>query len=72
MTKKKFLKGVAMKCSMSCIDNFPNELAPNYECASELVALGPVAALLTLVIGIPVIKLILRYLKRVFDKYDYL
>ncbi len=61
-----------MKCSMSCIDNFPNELAPNYECASELVALGPVAALLTLVIGIPVIKLILRYLKRVFDKYDYL
>ena len=57
---------------MSCIDNFPNELAPNYECATELVALGPVAALLTLVIGIPVIKLILRYLRKVFDKYDYI
>ena len=57
---------------MSCINNFPNDLAPNYECASELVALGPVAALLTLVIGIPVIKLILKYLKRAFEKYDYI
>ena len=55
---------------MGCIDNFPNDLALTPECASELVALGPVAALLTLVIGIPVIKLILRYLRKVFDKYD--
>ena len=57
---------------MGCIENFPNDLAPTYECASELIALGPVAALLTLVIGIPVIKIILRYLKRVFDRYDYI
>ena len=57
---------------MSCINNFPNGLALNYECASELVALGPVAALLTLVIGIPIIKIILRYLKRAFEKYDYI
>jgi len=57
---------------MGCIENFPNDLAPTYECASELASLGPVAALLTLVIGIPIIKIILRYLKRVFEKYDYI
>jgi len=57
---------------MGCIENFPNDLALTPECASELVALGPVAALLTLVIGIPIIKIILIYLQRVFDKYDYI
>ena len=57
---------------MSCIENFPNDLAPTYECASELASLGPVAALLTLIIGIPIIKIILRYLKRAFEKYDYI
>ena len=57
---------------MSCIENFPNNLSPTYECASELASLGPVAALLTLIIGIPIIKIILRYLKRAFEKYDYI
>ena len=57
---------------MGCIENFPNNLAPTYECASELASLGPVAALLTLIIGIPIIKIILRYLKRAFEKYDYI
>ena len=57
---------------MGCIDNFPNDLALTPECATELVSLGPVAALLTLIIGIPIIKIILIYLQRVFDKYDYI
>ena len=57
---------------MGCIENFPNNLEPTYECASELASLGPVAALLTLIIGIPIIKIILRYLKRAFEKYDYI
>ena len=57
---------------MGCIEDFPNDLALTYECASELVSLGPVAALLTLIIGIPIIKIILRYLKRAFEKYDYI
>jgi len=57
---------------MSCIDNFPNDLALTPECATELISLGPVAALLTLIIGIPIIKIILIYLQRVFDKYDYI
>ena len=57
---------------MGCIENFPNNLAPTYECASELASLGPIAALLTLIIGIPIIKIILRYLKRAFEKYDYI
>ena len=57
---------------MGCIDNFPSDLALTLECATELVSLGPVAALLTLIIGIPIIKIILIYLQRVFDKYDYI
>ena len=57
---------------MGCMENFPNNLAPTYECASELASLGPIAALLTLIIGIPIIKIILRYLKRAFEKYDYI
>ena len=57
---------------MGCMENFPNDLAPTYECASELASLGPVAALLTLIIGIPIIKIILRYLKLAFEKYDYI
>ena len=57
---------------MACTYSLSNNLEQNYECATELVSLGPVAALLTLIIGIPVIKLILRYLKRIFDKYDYI
>ncbi len=54
------------------MENFPNDLAPTYECASELASLGPVAALLTLIIGITIIKIILRYLKLAFEKYDYI
>ena len=59
---------------MSCVDELPNigmnDL--NYTCATELISMGPVAALLTIIIGVPVIKLILRYLRKVFDKYDYI
>ena len=59
---------------MSCVDDLPNigldEM--NYSCATDLADLGPVAALLTIIIGIPIIKLILRYLRKVFDKYDYI
>ena len=57
---------------MACTYSLSNNLEQNYGCATELVSLGPEAALLTLIIGIPVIKLILRYLKRIFDKYDYI
>jgi len=59
---------------MSCADDLPNiSLSDlNYNCASEIASMGPVAALLTILIGIPLVKLVLRYLKRVFDKYDYI
>ena len=44
---------------MSCVDDLPNiginEL--NYSCATELASMGPVAALLTIIIGIPVINI---------------
>ena len=57
---------------MACIDNLPNNLEANYDCATELVSLGPVAAILTLIIGVPLVRLVLRYLKRVFERYDYI
>tara|TARA_B100002052_G_scaffold251876_1_gene240207 strand:- start:1735 stop:2607 length:873 start_codon:yes stop_codon:yes gene_type:complete len=57
---------------MACIDNLPNNLEANYDCATELVSLGPIAALLTLIIGVPLVRIVLRYLKRVFERYDYI
>ena len=57
---------------MACLENLPTNLEPTYNCATELISLGPIAALLTLIIGITIIKIILRYLKRAFEKYDYI
>ena len=57
---------------MTCLENFPANLEPTYDCTTELINLGPIAALLTLIIGITIIKIILRYLKRAFEKYDYI
>ena len=57
---------------MAFIDNLPNNLEANYDSATELVSLGPVSALLTLIIGVPLVRIVLRYLKRVFERYDYI
>ena len=57
---------------MSCLTNLPNDLEPTVVCATEVANFGPIAALLTIIIGIPLVKLVLRYLKKVFDKYDYI
>ena len=56
---------------MSCLDELPNNIEPNYECASELLATGPVAALIIFVIGIPLIKLAKRQLRKLFDKTEF-
>jgi len=57
---------------MTCLENFPNDLEPTLACATDVVDFGPIAALLTIFIGIPVVRIVLGYLKRVFDKYDYI
>ena len=57
---------------MTCLEDLPTNLEPTYDCTTELISLGPIAALLTLIIGITIIKIILRYLKRAFEKYDYI
>jgi MscS family membrane protein len=57
---------------MSCLANLPDDLEPSIECATDIVNFGPVAALLTIIIGIPLIRLILRYVKQLFEKYDYI
>jgi len=57
---------------MTCLDNLPNSLKLTPDCATELLNLGPIAALLTLIIGIPLIKIVLGYLRRLFKKYDYI
>jgi MscS family membrane protein len=54
----------------SCLDSLPNSLEPTYSCATEIVATGPISALLILIIGIPLIKLAKRYLQRLFDRTD--
>ncbi|MEE3192764.1 MAG: mechanosensitive ion channel domain-containing protein, partial [Candidatus Thermoplasmatota archaeon] len=54
----------------SCLDSLPSSLEPTYSCATEIVQAGPVAALLIIVIGVPLIKLAKRYLRRLFDRTD--
>ena len=46
----------------------PNGLELTYDCATELLETGPVSALLVIVIGVPLIKIAKRYLRRLFDK----
>ena len=54
----------------SCLDSLPNSLEPTYGCATEIVSTGPIAALLILVIGIPLIKIAKKYLQRLFDRTE--
>ena len=56
---------------MSCLDDIPNNIKPTYECASELLATGPVSALLIFVIGIPLIRMAKRYLRKLFDRTEF-
>ena len=56
---------------MSCLDDLPNNIEPTYGCASEIIATGPVSALLVLVIGIPLIGVGKRYLRRLFNRTDF-
>ncbi len=49
----------------------PNGLELTYDCATELLGTGPVSALLVIVIGIPLIKIAKRYLRRLFDKTQF-
>lgn len=54
----------------SCLDSLPNNLELSYGCATEIVETGPVAALLIIVIGVPLIKVAKAYLRRFFDRTD--
>ena len=56
---------------MSCLDDMPNGLELTYDCATELLETGPVSALLVIVIGVPLIKIAKRYLRRMFDKTQF-
>tara|TARA_A100001037_G_scaffold64219_1_gene56267 strand:+ start:1898 stop:2773 length:876 start_codon:yes stop_codon:yes gene_type:complete len=56
---------------VSCLDDLPNNIEPTYGCASEIIATGPVSALLVLVIGIPLIGVVKRYLRRLFNRTDF-
>ncbi len=54
----------------SCLNSLPDSLGAAYNCATEIVATGPIAALLILIIGVPLIKLAKRYLRRLFDRTE--
>jgi len=56
---------------VSCLDDLPTSFEPTYACASELVGTGPVSALLVLVIGIPLIGIAKRYLRKLFDRTEF-
>ena len=56
-----------MRCSL---DSLPDSLGTAYSCATEIVATGPISALLILIIGVPLIKLAKRYLRRLFDRTE--
>ena len=56
---------------MSCLEDMPNGLELTFDCATELLDTGPVSALLVIVIGIPLIKIAKRYLRRLFDKTQF-
>ena len=49
---------------MTCLENFPNDLEPTLACATDVVEFGPIAAILTIIIGVPLVRIILGYLKR--------
>ena len=57
---------------MSCLTNLPDDLEPSIECATDIVNFGPIAALLTIIIGIPLVRFVLRYVKQLFEKYNYI
>ena len=57
---------------MSCLANLPDDLEPSIECATDIVNFGPIAALLTIIIGIPLVRFVLRYVKQLFEKYNYI
>ncbi|PXF24339.1 MAG: hypothetical protein CXX70_12115 [Methanobacteriota archaeon] len=56
---------------MACLNELPNSLEPTYACASELMGTGPISALLIIVIGIPLIKIAKRYLRKLFDRTEF-
>ena len=56
---------------MSCLENFPNDLEPTIACGTEIIEFGPVTALLTIIIGGPLVSYVLRIVKRLMSKYDY-
>ena len=56
---------------MSCLDDMPNGLELTYDCATELLETGPVSALLVIVIGVPLIYIAKRFLRRLFDKTQF-
>ena len=56
---------------MTCLEGLPNSLEPTYACASELLETGPVSALLIIVLGIPLIKIAKRYLRKLFDRTEF-
>ncbi|MDC0184271.1 hypothetical protein OAJ45_04655, partial [Candidatus Poseidoniales archaeon] len=56
---------------MSCLGALPTSFEPTYTCATEILATAPVSALIIFVIGIPLISIAKRYLRRLFDKTEF-
>ncbi|MCH2464989.1 MAG: mechanosensitive ion channel family protein, partial [Gemmatimonadetes bacterium] len=62
---------LTMQEGESCLDGLPNSFEPTITCATEVLDTAPVSALIIFVIGIPLISIIKRYLRRFFDKTEF-
>ena len=55
----------------NCLEDFPNQLEPTFSCFQDSISAGPASGILILIIGIPLISIVKRYLRRLLDKTDF-
>ena len=55
----------------NCLEDFPNQLEPSFSCIQDSISAGPASGILILILGIPLIGIVKRYLRRLLDKTDF-
>ena len=54
-----------------CLNDFPNELEPSFSCLQDSMSAGPASGILILILGIPLIGVVKRYLRRLLDRTEF-
>ena len=55
----------------NCLEDFPDQLEPSFSCFQDSISAGPASGILILILGIPLIGIVKRYLRRFLDKTDF-